>query len=217
MRGQVANVVFDLDGTLVDSLPGIETSLQWAVTHCLPGRTLSSIRDYIGPPLPTMLARFWPDLPEEELERAVATFREHYDAEGCRKSVLFPGVAQTLATLEAAGIQMFVLTNKRTRPTMKIVELTDIRRYFRAVISPDSVAPPFPTKAAGALALRDKYGLDAAGTLLVGDGTDDGEAAAAAGFRFVAAGYGYGRAAERMEGAPFAQLKTFSDLERIVL
>ncbi len=218
MSGEkVTAILFDLDGTLVDSLPGIEASLRWAVAQCLPGRTLGQIRDFIGPPLPVMLSRFWPDLAPEELAHVVETFRAFYDEEGCQQSLLFAGVAGTLAKLEEHGVVLFVLTNKRAAPTRTILELTEILDRFRAVVSPDSQTPSHSSKPAGALALQQEYALAPEKTIVVGDGVDDAEAALQCGFRFVAAEYGYGRVTERTGRTPFASLKTFSDLERIVL
>lgn len=213
---RVEAILFDLDGTLVDSLPGIEASLQWAVAQCLPGRTLGQIRDFIGPPLPVMLGRFWPDLAAEELAHVVETFRAFYDAEGCRKSLLFEGVADTLSKLQEHDLALFVLTNKRAAPTRTILELNGILERFRAIVSPDSQTPPHSSKPAGALALQRRYALVPENTIVVGDGVDDADAATACGFRFVAADYGYGRVTERTGRAPFASLKTFSELEALV-
>ncbi len=191
--------------------------MQWAVAQCLPGRTLGQIRDFIGPPLPVMLARFWPDLAEEELANVVETFRAFYDEEGCRKSFLFAGVADTLAKLDAHEVVLFVLTNKRAAPTRTILEMNGILGRFRAVVSPDSQRPAHASKPAGARALQEAHALVSGKTLVVGDGVDDAEAARRCGFRFVSADYGYGRVTERTGRRPFAALKTFSDLERIVL
>jgi phosphoglycolate phosphatase len=216
-RRGVAAVVFDLDGTLVDSLPGIEASIRRAAELCLPGRVLPALRDFVGPPIGKMLARLWPDIPEKKMREVLAAFRRHYDADGCRQTRLFDGVNGTLTRLAESGIEMFVLTNKPLQPTLTILDLAGIRRRFRAVVSPDSSDPPFAAKSDGASHLHREHALDASRTLLVGDGIDDAEAAAKCGFGFVAAAYGYGDAAKRDDLAPVAVLKTFSEIERIVL
>ncbi|MEP6821238.1 MAG: HAD hydrolase-like protein [Chthoniobacterales bacterium] len=213
----VTAILFDLDGTLVDSLPGIEASLQRAVAQCSPGPAVGKIRDVIGPPLPTMFARLWPELPARELGRLVATFRTDYDTDGCREARLFDGVAETLLKLAKSGVKMFILTNKRAGPTRTIVQQNAIQQYFDAVVSPDSHEPGFSTKSEGALLMRRDYMLAPERTLFVGDGVDDADAAAACGFRFVAANYGYGRVVERTKHAPYATLKAFSELEAFVL
>lgn len=216
-RSGISAILFDLDGTLIDSLPGIEASVRWAVTHCLPAYALPDIRSSIGPPMKAMMARLWPELSPDQLQNVVTAFREHYDTEGCLQSRLFEGVAENLRLLQEHGIEMFVLTNKPARSTMKIIEFTGLSGRFRAAVSPDSSDPPFAVKSAGAARLKHEYELNPATTLIVGDGIDDAEAAHECGFRFVAAAYGYGNASGRDDPAPFATLKSFSDIAGIVL
>lgn len=215
-RDRVTAILFDLDGTLIDSLPGLETSLRLAAERCLPGRRFPDIRRAIGPPIKVLLSRLWPELADDQLQEMSAVFRSHYDTEGCRESRLFEGVAQTLATLQERGIDMFVLTNKPLQPTLTILRLTGVEGRFRAIISPDSSDPPFPVKSAGAVHLQQRFELPSASTFMVGDGMDDVEAAAACGFGFILAGYGYGNAIGRQDLAAASTLETFSEIERIV-
>jgi phosphoglycolate phosphatase len=164
-----------------------------------------------------MIQRLWPELEQQGRQRAIGAFRQHYDREGCLLSPLFPEVEETLDALSARGTELFVLTNKPSAPTATILDQAAIRRHFTAVISPDSNDPPFPVKSAGAGWLRDRYRLAPEGTLLVGDGIDDADAAAACSFGFVAAAYGYGSAIGRDDLAPVATLETFSEIAEIVL
>jgi len=212
----ISTVIFDLDGTLVDSLPGIEASTRHAVAKCLPDRVLPSMRDLIGPPLRTMLANLWPDLQAAQLDPLVASFRAHYDAKGCRLTTLYPDVPEVLRTLAEREIGMHVLTNKPYEPTLTILEHTGIRDRFQDVVSPDIVQPLLPTKVEGARLLRDRHGLDPAVTLLVGDGLDDLVSAEACRFAFAVAVYGYGSAARSADIGGFPQVTTFSDILRIV-
>lgn len=216
-RDRVTAILFDLDGTLIDSLAGIETSLRLAAERCLPRRAFPDIRRAIGPPIKGLLSRLWPELSDDQLQEMAAAFRGHYDTEGCRESRLFEGVAQTLATLQEQEIDMFVLTNKPLRPTLTILQLTGLESRFRAIISPDSSDPPFPVKSAGAVHLQQRYDLRPDSTFVVGDGMDDVEAAAACGFGFILAAYGYGNAIGRENLAAVLTLETFSEIERLVL
>ena len=217
MKRSVAAIIFDLDGTLVDSLPGIEASLRIAAAACNPPRHVPSLRGVIGPPIAKMMGKLWPDLSDIEREKAIAAFRRHYDSAGCLLSPLFDGVAPTLAALRARRIELYLLTNKPSIPTRTILEQTGIRHHLRDAVSPDTNDLPFTVKSAGASYLRDRYFLSPDTTLVVGDGVDDGEAAAACGFAFVAAAYGYGGAAHREDLQPVAVLETFSALREIVL
>lgn len=210
------NIIFDLDGTLIDSLPGIEASARHAVKKCFPGISLPPIQDLIGPPIRTIFGRLWPERDRGEIEALVAAFRQHYDSEGCLLSRLYPGVPETLCYLRDAGMTMFVLTNKLSFSTGIILENAGIKPFFLDVMSPDSAEPPYSVKHEGATILQARHQLVPERTLLMGDGVDDREAAATCRFVFLAAVYGYGRARQGpAPGILFAQ--TFSEIARLVL
>src|SRR4051794_10201496 len=125
------HVLFDLDGTLIDSLPGIEASARAAVAAVLPERSLLSLRPYIGPPLPIMLRRVLGDLAEDVLARLVTAFRNHYDAAGWRTSVLFDGAREVLEQVVEGGAACYVVTNKRRGPALTILEHFGLLRFFQ--------------------------------------------------------------------------------------
>lgn len=200
------NVIFDLDGTLVDSLPGIEQSARAAIALVLPDAPMPDLRAVIGPPIATMFARLWPELAPETMERLVAEFRAHYVATGCLASTPFPGVPETLLELHSEGRTLFVLTNKPAAPTRKILGHLGLERFFNASLSPDSVTLPFGSKPEGARLLMRAFGLEPEVTALVGDGADDSASAAACGFLFIAAGYGYGNPAAEVRIEKFSEI-----------
>ena len=206
------NFIFDLDGTLVDSLPGIEASIQHALDRCLPGRAMPSIREQVGPPIAVMLARIYPELQPAELDELVRAFREHYNAEGCRGSVLYPGVTETLHELHGRGASMFVLTNKPSVPTRMILDRAGILSLFLDVVSPDAVTPSFATKPAAAQHLAAQRALRSDETVVIGDGIDDAAAAACCSFAFVIAGYGYGSAASGKPAEAIAVIDSFREI-----
>ncbi|HEV3410515.1 MAG TPA: HAD hydrolase-like protein, partial [Chthoniobacterales bacterium] len=164
-RVRFRNLIFDLDGTLVDSLGGIEASARHAAGTCLPARELPSMRELIGPPIAKMFETLWPELPPDELKRLVGCFREHYDTEGCLLSQLYPGVRETLAALKEKEAVLFVLTNKPRYASRMILEHLGIWPYFTDLVSPDSREPAFRAKREGAQYLQKKYGLEPAATL----------------------------------------------------
>lgn len=200
--------VFDLDGTLVDSIPGIDAAARAALAEISPGTALPSLRTFIGPPIRIMLERAlrWADAPRlDDLERR---FRVHYDGGAWRETAAYPDVAATLLALRERGCRLHVLTNKPATPTARILDHLGWTPLFDAVVTPQSRNPVFPDKAAAALDLRDRLRLPPAGTLLVGDSADDLAAARSTGFTFAAASWGYGDAARL---APACGLATFSD------
>lgn len=204
-----SHYVFDLDGTLVDSIRGIDTAARSALAELAPAETLPSLRAFIGPPIRVMLERalHWTDTARlDALERA---FRVHYDGGSWRESPPYETVDATLRALHARGARLHVLTNKPPLPAARIISHLGWTPLFDAIVSPQSRTPPFADKVSAAMELRDRLSLPPASTLLLGDSADDHEAARATGFTFAAASWGYGNAARR---APACGLATFSDI-----
>ncbi len=207
-----SNLIFDLDGTLVDSSAGIEASIRYAVAGTFPSLVIPPIDRFIGPPIAQMFAQMWPNFVAAELDRLVAAFRQHYDAHGSAESRLYPRVRETLDVLRESGAAMFVLTNKPFRATRNILKQTAIADFFEEIVSPDAVDPSFASKSAGAEYLRERHRLDHARTVVIGDGRDDATAAKECGFAFILARYGYGAAATEETSAAFASLASFEEM-----
>lgn len=190
----VRHLLFDLDGTLVDSLPGIEHAARHALAEVSPERTLPPLAPFVGPPIREVLARALDERDATRLDALVARFRTAYDTQGWRLSMCYPGVATLLTTLRAAGLCCYVVTNKPRAATALILDALGLRASFEDVISPDVCEPRLPTKAGAVALLLARHGLRAEECWLIGDSHDDRAAAEAHGLRFVAAGYGYGGA-----------------------
>jgi phosphoglycolate phosphatase len=204
-------IIFDLDGTLVDSRRGIEASSTAAFAEEVPGVHVPFIADVLGKPLNGLIARIGADLSSERRAAVQAAFTRHYDVEGWRLSLPYEGVNETLSSLRGHGVRLFVATNKRLDPTLRILDAAGIAPLFEAVYSPDSVAPPFVGKPAMAAACLQAHGLRPSVTLVVGDSEDDREMADAHGLSFAAAAWGYGDAAARLVAANVASVDYFSE------
>lgn len=204
------NGIFDLDGTLVDSLEGIEFSVRNAMESVLPEKEMPDLRAIVGPPIASMFAREWPELSPKKMARLLAVFREQYAREGCYKSRLFPGVVGTLERLHSSGMRLFVLTNKPHGPTRKILDFHGLGKFFTDTLSPDSMEPPFCSKPEGARILMERFELEPCETFFVGDGEDDVVSAAECGFHFIAAAYGYGTASAsaRIRAEKFSEIES---------
>lgn len=185
-------IFFDLDGTLLDSLAGIQYSAQAAVNTVLPGRVLPGLRPFIGPPIGEVLQRAMPDLAPEAVPALVAAFRQSYDADGAMKTTLFPGVGEILNRARELGIRCFVASNKPAHITHRILQALTIHSRFARIVCKDSRLPPFASKAEMVACLLREFGLSPGATWLVGDCRDDHEAAQSNGVRFILAAYGYG-------------------------
>jgi phosphoglycolate phosphatase len=209
-------VLFDLDGTLAHTSPGIAWALGVAVERVLPGRELPDLEPLLGPPLAALLGRILPGVAPEAMARITAEFRQAYDSEGWRRSEAYPGVKPTLRALVARGVRCYVTTNKPRLPTGMIVEQLGLREWLAAVLSPDSLTPPAGSKAALVAHLLRAEELVASRVLLVGDAAEDAEAAAALGLGFVAVTYGYGQPHLCLDPQPVAVLEAFAGLLEVV-
>lgn len=211
------NIIFDLDGTLIDSFPGIAESLRHAVSLVDPILDLGDLKSHIGPPLPVMLSRMWPWQDEEVRMRVLSEFRTDYNSRGCLFSVPYPGIPEALYHFHASGLRLFVLTNKPETPTLRILAHLGLDVWFTEILSPDSLTPPFPSKSEGAQLLAKNHGLITSETLLVGDSQDDLKASREAGFTFLEASYGYGHCGENVTGETWLRLKSPSELVKVII
>jgi phosphoglycolate phosphatase len=189
---RLANVLFDLDGTLVDTLPGIEYSSQVAVRAVLLNREFTGLRQRIGPPIREIFHQTFPEVAPEVLDRLERHFRASYDSEGWKKSVAHPMVSATLRQLVDWGVQCFVVTNKPAAPTGRILRHLGLWEYFKETISPDSRPVPFTSKVEAIAFLLSKHSLEIGYSAFVGDSEDDACAARTCNLPFVAVKYGYG-------------------------
>lgn len=181
-------LVFDLDGTLVDSYDAITESLG----HALTGLGLAVIeparvRKLVGRGLESLLERAMDGAAREDpglIEAGVKLFRERYDAVCVEKTRLLPGVEETLRDLDARGLALAVATNKPSYFAKRILDALEVGRHLRAVFGPDLVARPKPhpdMMAAVLSALRLRPG----DVVYVGDMEVDVETARAAGVRVI--------------------------------
>lgn len=189
---RVGHIFFDLDGTVINSFPGIEHSIQTAFTAC--GRVLpiKDLRSFVGPSIREILMQIDARLTKQDLEMMENIYRQHYDTVGCLRTLLYPGVRDTLNIFTANNIQMFIITNKPKLPTVTILKNLHISQYFLDILCRDSRDPPFSSKTEMLHDLMPRHDIDPLSSLMVGDTEDDWRAASECSLSFIHAGYGYG-------------------------
>jgi len=188
----VQGLIFDLDGTLVDSLPGIAASLNRALASLsLPPHGLHAIRGFIGNGARVLVSRAAPPGSDEPLLAALEqAFKADYDLTWPQGTLVYPGVAGLLAELQKRGTALAVLSNKPHAFTTAMVGGMFPAVAFAAVLGQRAGIPHKPDPA-GANEIAAILGLPAQGLTLIGDSTMDIETARRAGMQTVAVSWGY--------------------------
>lgn len=188
-------MLFDLDGTLVHSLPDIAQSVDHVrAGFGLPPLGAAAVRGMVGDGLIKLLERALGDqFPEPD--QALQLYREHHWDQCIALVEPFPEVADCLQAWQAAGHPLAVVTNKPERFVHKMLDHLGLARWFDAVVCGDTLPVHKPDPAPVLEALR-LLGHNGEGAVMVGDSPNDLHAGRAAGLRTVAALYGYGQETE---------------------
>lgn len=203
-------IVFDWDGTLLDSAGGIVECIQEAARDLeLPVPSRAAASHVIGLGLHDSLRMAVPTLPEDRYKAFAEAYRRHFLARQGAMA-LFPGVRELLQDLHGAGHRLAVATGKSRRGLDHALEATALRRFFAATRCADETDPkPHP---AMLLELMEQLGLAPGQALMVGDTSHDLEMARSAGVDAVAVAYGAHPAESLRELAPRACVASVVEL-----
>lgn len=216
-------VLLDLDGTIVDSGPGILASLEHAFATCdepLPGPEM--LRTFIGPPL-THSIRGALGMSAERAEQLRLAYVAHYQDHGLLDSAPYPGIPELLKELAATGRTVAVATNKPETTAKRLLAHQGLAKRF-ALIGGTDRATGRNDKAAVIGSVLDRLGLErgagttpagGAVTVMIGDRIHDADGAAEHGVPALLAGWGYGGAAEQAADVP--HVATVAELATLLL
>lgn len=186
------NFLFDLDGTLIDSAPGIEASFYFAYLKVYNKECPKKITTFIGPPIDQVLTTVNGETNLEIINRFVDAFKQHYDSEGYKNSKLYDDVESVLEILLKNKSKTFIATNKRVKPTKLILECLSIGKYFHAIYCPDILEYKFKNKTDLIAYILRINSLLLSETIMIGDTMHDGLAADENKLDFALVEYGYG-------------------------
>jgi len=186
------HAIFDLDGTLVDSLPGIAWSIEEALAACRLPPVAMELRPLIGPPIRSILSAGAGLSDGHALDRLEGAFRTSYDTKGWSMTVCYAGVPGLLGELLASDTGLWMVTNKPASATRKILRHLKLDGFFEEVVCRDSRQPAYRSKAEALIDLTVRRGLPCRECVLIGDTPEDQRAAAAAGMECVIVTHGYG-------------------------
>jgi len=203
-------VVFDLDGTLVDSAPDLAAAVDAALAEGgLPEPGEQRVRGWIGGGARLMLARALAWAGAADTEAAVAdlypVFYERYSAHVAERSRPYAGTEAMLETLARSGMTLAVATNKPERLARLLLAELDLAGRFAAIVGGDTTEAKKPSPAP-LLAVCRSVGAEPRKGAMVGDAVVDLRAARAAGMSGLAAGWGYGRRGDLEAERPDALL-----------
>jgi phosphoglycolate phosphatase len=189
--GSVRALLFDLDGTLIDSKLDLVHSVNATLRHLhrpeLPEETISS---YVGNGAPVLVAKsLGQDINPDEFDRALKFFLAHYEEHKMDNTCAYPGVPEALEQFSA--MPMAVLTNKPVRISVRILEALGLAKYFRAIYGGNSFATKKPDPLGAHTILRE-FAAQPSEAVLVGDSEVDVQTARNAGMLAAIVNYGFG-------------------------
>lgn len=207
-------IIFDLDGTLVDS----SRDIAWSANMTLKSmgydeRGLEAIKEHVGWGVKSLLERLMPREDADSIEAARIKFLEFYGSHLTVDSRLYPGVVETLSFFESRGKKMAVVTNKPEGLSIRVLEELNLSGYFQMLVGGDSLPnkKPHPEPIEKVLSA-----LNSHPAVIVGDSPTDCEAGKGAGIGTIGVTYGF-RPKEELEKAGFDIIVgSFPELKQVI-
>jgi phosphoglycolate phosphatase len=195
-------LIFDLDGTLIDSLPDlVDATNHIRERFRLPPLNSEEVRRLVGQGARSLVARALPAATPREVEEGLEQFLGYNLLHIADKTTVYPGVVETLQALAGRGLPLCVLSNKNVALCREVLSRLGLAAFFPAVFGADSFPSRKPSPEP-VLALLKQYGVAARECVLVGDSINDIAAGGGAGVVTVGCSYGYGESSE-LEGAEY--------------
>jgi phosphoglycolate phosphatase len=203
-------LIFDLDGTLIDSL----ADLAGATNHVrarwsLPPLSMQEVRTLVGQGARRLVERALPGLPEAEVEEGLALFLRYNNDHIADRTVVYPGVEETLRALADGGFILTIASNKTEVLCRRVLAALCIEGFFAAVLGADSVKERKPSPEP-ILKLMADFSASPSETAMIGDSINDIAAGTAAGTLQVGCSYGYGDPPE-LAGSDYV-IDSFSEI-----
>lgn len=192
--------IFDLDGTITDSAPGILKSLCYMMEkHKIPVLPEEKLRLFIGPPLRESLPEVF-GFGEEKVERMIETYQEYYGDKGIFECTVFAGMPEALQKLKDSGVRILMATAKPEKFARMVAEHFDLAKYFD-FMGGACIDESRSNKHEVIEYVLESCGItDRTGIVMIGDRAHDMTGAQKSGLHTLGVTYGYG-SAEELRGA----------------
>lgn len=214
-------MAFDLDGTLLDSVPDLTKAIQLTLAELnLPNQQLDSVRGWVGNGARVLVKRalsgnMKAEVPNDLFERAYPIFLKHYAEHLNEDSALYDGVEQTLQALKDADILLACITNKPEQFTLPLLKELGLLELFDRVVCGDTFQhrKPHPMPL---LETAKFFNVSPAQAIMVGDSVNDIAAAQAAGFYSICVDYGYHGEDDVSELGADVVISHFSEINQLL-
>lgn len=212
-------LIFDLDGTLVDTAPDILDALNHALAHVTDSRlTMANVRDMIGMGAPTIIEEGLDlfGIPHDEAQRNALRekFQIYYFDNIAKSSTLFPGLDPLLQSYTDAGVRLGVCTNKLQKPSAKLLTALGVHDHFHTIVGRDTF-DHFKPDPRTLLRTIEQAGGNPERTVYLGDSITDVKTAKAASIPCVLVSFGYTKEPVESLGGD-ALIDHFDELDEVV-
>lgn len=209
-------ILFDLDGTLIDSSEGITKSVQYALKHLgIQEENLEKLYPFIGPPLIDSFERHY-GLAEEAAKEAVVYYRERYADIGIFECRLYPGVREVLMQLKQQGYRIGMASSKPEEACRRILEHFEILEEFDDVVGASADGRISTKEQVLAEVFRRWEDIPSQEMCLIGDTIFDVEGANSHNIPCVAVSFGFGDMDEMLAAGAVAKCDDFAELPEII-
>lgn len=210
------NILFDLDGTLTDSSPGIINAYIYSLNKLgLNEDDISIVRSYIGSPLRAYYAERQKLTPEDS-ELAVKYFREHYNDTGIYENNVYPGIKELLEKLTDSGCRLYIATSKPEKFALTVLEHFGLKSYFTYIKGSD-MSPDNKPKDVIIKHVMEVNSLTANDSIMIGDRYHDIRGAHLNSIASIAVTYGYGSREELEKENPTHFVGNAEEIKTILI
>jgi phosphoglycolate phosphatase len=207
--------LFDLDGTLLDTRPGMRAALGAALAE-VTGSDARVDRADFSLPLDDMVSSADPTATPALRRQLSAAFRWHYDSTYWKVAHVYPGAAECLRDLGASGMRTFVVTNKRSSAAGRLLEHFRLAPHVEGIVGQPETGRPLPKAVLAGRCLA-SASLDPASTVVVGDSDHDAVMAASWGMAFIGVTSGTGPLSHAPADEKRVEVESLADATSFVL
>lgn len=209
-------ILFDLDGTLTDTVLGVTNSIKYALSQFgITEQSQEMLVSFIGAPLFVAFQEHY-SMSEDEARQAIALYREYYSETGIYETTVYQGIPTLLEQLKNSGKRLVVATLKPTHFAEMVLKQYDLREYFDFVFGPDLKSENLTKTEIISNALAELPEIPKKNIVMVGDRFHDIAGAEKNGIDSIAVSYGFGTMDELQQAGPTYMAASAEELQALL-